>query len=490
MSQLSFSFSLDDNSSKFSLNSIIKLYLFRLIKGIKNYEKLKGYFNENEDEAFQLGFFKNINNIIELPPKRTFNNYLQTKISSEQKQQLNKIAEQIIFLATKNKIVLDLEVVKKTVREKKKTYERETKETIKLIKKLVYPQIDLKIKNNGKFTTKDLLDVLVHVAFTHDFANNGSKVCEDMYKEKQIPSGDLMMHHFSKFDSQEKLKKMFDRILDFIFDYCKRNYNILKFRKLDIAYDIHDVRYYGKPINYVCGGKFDRGTTNFFKFLTCSIVVAGKRFILDVIPIHPLDSIEKLLDTSLKRIKKKVKVNIAYLDRGFDKPKILNVLKQNKIHFITPKIKSLTVKAWFDKSEAIKSRVILNFQIGRGVEKALVNLVLVDDNHKIKRAFICNFDIAPCLAFRFYNWYSKRWGIETGYRNLEHDFKAKTTSTNYNIRLFYFLFSACLHNIWVLVNICIGLLIYGRIQNKPIITAKRFVVLLFIAKLEYFDSGG
>ena len=39
--------------------------------------------------------------------------------------------------------------------------------------------------------------------------------------------------------------------------------------------------------------------------------------------------------------------------------------------------------------------------------------------------------------------YSKRWGIETGYRNLDHDFKAKTTTRNYHIRLFYFLFSTC-----------------------------------------------
>ncbi|MBU3913687.1 MAG: hypothetical protein KKE50_06360 [Nanoarchaeota archaeon] len=63
-----------------------------------------------------------------------------------------------------------------------------------------------------------------------------------------------------------------------------------------------------------------------------------------------------------------------------------------------------------------------------------INLVLVDDRLGIKRAFVCNFDIAPCLAYHFYEIYSKMWGIETGYRN-------------YHIRLFYFLFSTCLYNL-------------------------------------------
>lgn len=486
LSQFNFSeFSDNKYNSKFPLFSIIKLYLFRLIKGIKNYEKLKEYLINNEEESFQLGFLKNENNELSLPKKRTYNHYLK-KID---KEKLNLLAEQIISIATEKKIILDLEIVKKTFREKKKSYDKEIKESIKLVKKLVYPQIDLKIKQNGKFTTKDLLDVLVHVALTHDFANNGSCTFKEM-NSKQAPSGDLMMYHFSKFKSVSHLKEMFDKILDIIFNYCKINYNILQFRKLNLAYDIHDICFYGKNMNYVVGGEHKNGTNNFFKFLTCSIVVAGKRFILDVVPIHPINSIDKLLDVSLARVKSKIKIDTVYLDREFDKPKIINVLKKHKVKFIMPKIRSPTVKSWFDKSEGIESRIIPNFQIGKGDNKAIINLVLVDDKLGIKKAFISNFDIAPCLAYRFYKLYSKRWGIETSYRNLEQDFKPKTTSTNYNIRLFYFLFSACLYNLWVLVNICIGLLIYGRIKEKPIVTAKLFAVLLYRVKLEYFDNGG
>jgi len=86
--------------------------------------------------------------------------------------------------------------------------------------------------------------------------------------------------------------------------------------------------------------------------------------------------------------------------------------------------------------------------------------------------------------------YGKRWGIETGYRNLDHDFKPKTTTRNYHIRLFYFLFSCCLYNLWVLVNIYVSLAVYGKIPEKPIITAKMFVILLYKVQAEYWDDDG
>jgi len=480
----------DVSYSKYPLSSILKLYVFRLIKGIRNYERLKDYLQENEEEAFQIGVYKDKNNKLDIPPKRTYNFYLQNKINKEDKEQLNLLAERILSLATKNNIILDIEIVKKIIKEKKKNHDREIKEAVKLIKKLVYPQIDLKIKENGKFTTKDLLDVLVHVALTHDFTNNGSFTFREMNLDRQTPSGDLMMYHFSKFDSVVKLREMFEKILDVIFGFAKRNYNILQKRKLDIAYDIHKICYYGKNMRYICGGKYERGTSNFIQFLTCSIVVSGKRFVLDVIPIHPINSIPNLIDESLARVKNKIRVDKVYMDRGFNSAKIINILKKHKLNFLMPMVRTPTVKRQFDVYEGTPSGIVKNFQIGRGKEKALTNLILVDDKLGIKRAFICNFDIAPQFAYKLYELYGKRWGIETGYRNMEHDFKPRTTTTNYNIRLFYFLFSVCLFNLWVLINICVSLAIYGRIKDKPIVSAKLFAILLYKVQVEFNDSGG
>ena len=71
--------------------------------------------------------------------------------------------------------------------------------------------------------------------------------------------------------------------------------------------------------------------------------------------------------------------------------------------------------------------------------------------------------------------YRKRWGIETSYRVKKLSYLPKTTSKNYLIRLFYFLFSVLFYNIWVLLCILVSLRIFGKITNKPIIEAKRLL---------------
>lgn len=470
---------------KFDINLIFRIYLFKRIKGINQYSKLQEYLSKNEIEALELGILRDKNNDLMIPSKRTFNNYL----AQYDRKELDGLVELILSEAVKNNILLDIEIVKETIIKKARLVKSEFEQATRLVKKLVYPKIEIPMHHNVKYSTKDLLDVLTHVAITHDFTNNGSTTFMDMYSGVKTPSSDAMLYHFSKFESIEHIMKMSDGVLDLILRFLKKEYKILQNRKVDIAFDIHDIGFYGKGVPYVCSGKEKNGTTNFFKFLTCSVLTAGKRFIIDIQPISPFNKLEDILDKSLSKIKSKIKIDKAFLDRGFDRAKIINVLKKHRVSFVMPKVRSLTVKAWFDKAEGSKAYIVEDFQIGKGENSAKANLVLVDDEEGVKRAFICNFPMAPPIAYRLYSMYSKRWGIETSYRNLDHDFKPRTTSKNYLIRLFYFVFSCFLYNLWVLVNICISHKRDGKVCEKPIITAKRFAIILYQVNLD-FDNGG
>lgn len=247
------------------------------------------------------------------------------------------------------------------------------------------------MRHNAKFTTKDLLDVLVHVALTHDFCNNGSTTFNELYPDKETPSGDTLMYHFGKLKSRSEIEQTFEDIFDVIFAFARRNYRILKRRELDIAIDKHSVCYYGdKTDNFVIGGKQDRGTNQFFKFISCSVVVAGKRFILGALPIHPFDSLEDLVDKLILKAKSKIRIRHVYLDRGFDRPAVLTVLKKKKVKYLMPKIRSPTVKAWLRKTEDCKARIVENFKVGNET----TTLVLVDDEEGIKRAFSTNIKIS------------------------------------------------------------------------------------------------
>src|SRR3989344_3333427 len=60
--------------NQFSLESFIKLYLYKRINGINTYPDLVKKLDEND--------FNNLN-IIELPKKRTFNEFFQKKLTKE-----------------------------------------------------------------------------------------------------------------------------------------------------------------------------------------------------------------------------------------------------------------------------------------------------------------------------------------------------------------------------------------------------------------------
>jgi IS4 transposase len=154
-----------------------------------------------------------------------------------------------------------------------------------------------------------------------------------------------------------------------------------------------------------------------------------------------------------------VKINRIYFDRGFFDSKAIETLKRHHIKFIIP------------CSENPRIKKIIRF-----------NVVIVKDEHGIKRAFATNIDFnenEPNLSERLFLLYSRRWSVETSYRMLKHSFWMKTTSKNYFIRLFYFLLSTFLYNTWLLSDILICFAVFGHMQETYIVTSKHFIAILF-----------
>lgn len=488
LSQLDLSTLYPNNNNK--AEQFFKLYIYRGIKGITTFLTLIKSLDEMQ--TLQLGFCKDENNQLQLPSKRVYNKFMQEHVTLELKSQLNSIVEKILSLATQNNVLLDIEIVKHTINKNKISIDKEFREAVKVAKKLFYPIVDLKIGKNATFTTKDILNILIYVGYTNHFANDGCAVFKDENPNIKVPNGDTLMYHFGKLSDMDDVLKISDKLLNVVLTFGKRNYCLLKRNKLRIAFDLHYISYYGDPNDsYVVESKYERGTTHFYCFLTCSTIVAGKRFILDVIPKSSFDSVENLLDEMIDRVKKKVRIDFACLDRGFNRVKVIQVLNKHKVKYIMPLIKWDNIKEWFDKIEGIPAKKIKNFEIG-SKEKVTTNLYFVSpekDEDKIqdKVVFISNLDIPEMLAFKLFSMYGKRWGIETSYRQLDNDLLPRTTSKNFVIRLFYFIFSVCLFNLWILVKIIVSLNVYGRIKDNLHITLKRFIVVLY--KI-YIDPGG
>ncbi len=411
---------------------------------------------------------------LKAPKRRSFNHWVNTRINQEIEDKINLIVNKLY----------DKFDIRETKKEDPFQFIRDKKliNLCRYVKKVVYPSLKLKINYNAKYSTIDLLDMLTHVAMTKDFTENGSKTFKIL--NSKSPSADTILYHLNKFEDIEEIEKIFYNVFEKIFEIAKKENKLLKRRKFDVAIDLTDQLYYGNKNDFmVVETKPQKGTTHCFRFATINIVVAGQRFTLLALPMHKFTTKEEVVEKLINYAKSKIGVNRVYLDRGFFSASLIKLLNSLKIKWLMPAIKRKNIKTYLDKYSGVFSKVIkYEMEHHDTGDQATFNLVIVDSREGKKCLFATNINIPEQLAAYLFRWYSNRWGVETSYR-VKGDFKARTTSKNYIIRLFYFMFSVCLYNLWILANIIIGL-IFGSIPEKPLITAKLFGTMLYSLKPE------
>lgn len=276
---------------------------------------------------------------------------------------------------------------------------------------------------------------------------------------------------------------MYTTLSEIIWEMARKA-NIFNIRKrFDVAIDYTEWFYYGnRKAKMIVSKKPERGTASCYKFATINIVESGKRFTLYAVPVSGIDNKESILTQLINYAKQRIKINRVYLDRGFFDSVSINTL--NKLHqkFLMPAVRIYAVKRVMALSPA--PSVIKGFTL-RNVR---LNLVIANDKNGEKRVFATNEDFDENdvgFADRLFMLYSKRWGIETSYRVQKHSYMPKTTSKNYIIRLFYFLFSVLLYNLWILADVFLWLSLVGVVMKTHIMTSQEFGKLLLI-----IDPGG
>ena len=92
--------------------------------------------------------------------------------------------------------------------------------------------------------------------------------------------------------------------------------------------------------------------------------------------------------------------------------------------------------------------------------------------------FATNLRVGPEEAESFCHRYSRRWQIENEYKSIKHDFLAKTSSKDYRVRLFYFVFAVLLYNIWRLTDFLLKTGVNSEMDYAPVLTAGRCVEIV------------
>ena len=467
---------------KYSYESLLKLILFQKLKDIKFHTKLTKHLKRNPSVKWNFGFSKT-------PDRRTIGYFINHILDDEAKELINYAVDKIEEVSEKFGIILDVKILNPEKPNKQtKTWNqyhlknKKTKEICHLVRKRFSPFIDLNLSYNTVYSKNQFIDLMIHLGQTRDFAENGNKTFRQL-QSCGCPDADTLLYHLKNYQDSKQVHKMFITLFEIVWNMT-RQANVFDIHKrYDVAIDFTEWYFYGdRSSPMVVGKEPDRGTTKCYKFATINIVESGKRFTLLALPVGPFDIKEQILSKLLSYAMQRIKIRRVYVDRGFFDSKAIKVFEQFQLKYLMPATQIPTVKKMLSIVSA--PSVITDFEM----KDITFNLVIVEDENGDKRAFATNEEYSENdvnLAERLFLLYGKRWGVETSYRVKKHSYLPKTTSKNYFVRLFYFMFSVLLYNLWILADILIWLSLFGKVGEDHLVTSKLFGTMLYT-----IDPGG
>ena len=313
------------------------------------------------------------------------------------------------------------------------------------------------VGQNSPFEIVDFLHILITAALTNDFVNNTT------IKLQPAPNGQTVFNRL--FDcTKEKVETAFNMVMESI---AKRINVMLRNRRAVVAFDTTYEPFYGsissnpfwiheyKPVN---------GCNGCFIFITCSIVVGKKKFILGVLPVpigwNQADYVEKLI----KLARRYVVIEACLFDRGFDSYELIARLKKLKVGYqiLWKKSKKketwLTKELWKLKPKQMKEFIKEDGYFHKNKTKYYVRTRFIiikqysykEDSEPYDWVFATNRKLKSQMWY--IRGYKFRWGIETTYR-VTDEVRLKTTTLDEVKRYFLFVFSSLLYNLWKFANL-------------------------------------
>ena len=302
------------------------------------------------------------------------------------------------------------------------------------------------------------------------------------------PHGDTHLRTIKQFAPGELIDG-FDAVADRLLSVIESEASFR--RPVTAAIDITTIPYYGdvEGMSMVSGTK-DR-EVRAFKFATLSIIGQNIPLVLGVEPVressewdqNPPNKIHRVVRRLVKRAQDHVPIETVLCDREFDSQQVYQTLSNLGVNYLIPKRINSTEREVIETMDDDEKEV--------AVETASVHVEA--GSHQMRfvyvpstkgegtAVFTTNLRVGPEEAETVCRRYSRRWQIENEYKSIKHDFLAKTSSKDYRVRLFYFVFAVLLYNIWGLTDLLLKTNADGPMDYTPVLTAGECVEIVVSA---------
>lgn len=345
---------------------------------------------------------------------------------------------------------------------------------------------------NAMYDLMDLHAALIELAISNGYAESGMKrlSLEAGCGGGRVPSGSWLRKMVEKVP-EGNMEAMLDAALSS--SVGKLREHGLFIMPVMAAIDKHGIPRYDPNLDrgfLVRGGRPGRGTDRHEVYITMQSVEEGRRAQLACIHAGALDDNEELITELVNSAGLDgVDVSLLLMDREFYSTAVVVRLNKLHQHFLMPCRMTPGIRAAMEEFRAGKRPTISNYimRSGRG-ETADIRLIIVRGNKGlIPLATNLSIDRVIWNVSRLPAEYSMRWGIETGYAEVE-GLRARTTSRNHSLRLLLFYYSMVLYNAWLLANLMMAEKFFRRLLG-PIIPMAVLKGALHVMIVNSFSRG-
>jgi len=291
------------------------------------------------------------------------------------------------------------------------------------------------------------------------------------------PHGDTHLRAVKQFEP-EVLIEGFDQATNRLLSVINSETSFR--RPVTAAIDITTVPYYGDVDGMPMVSGLDQ-ENRAFKFATLSIVGQNIPLVLAVEPVressswdeNPSNQIHRVVRRLVTQAKGHVPIETVLCDREFDAQGVYQTLSNLGVNYLIPKRINSTEQDIIETMEADGQAVAVesaSVHVETG-SHSMQFLYVPSTKGNGTTVFATNLQVGPDEAETFCRRYSHRWQIENEYKSIKGDFLAKTSSKDYRVRLFYFVFAVLLYNIWRLTDFLLKVAVDGEMDYAPVLTA-------------------
>jgi len=216
-----------------------------------------------------------------------------------------------------------------------------------------------------------------------------------------------------------------------------------------------------------------------YQWATVQLVGNAVPLILDARPVRKSDTRREVVEDLLDTAEDLVHVDKMLMDREFDSQHVLKSIANRGLTYVVPKRMQISEKA---QARRLLQRNVDQYTSERGLhlgdnewhETTLVYRRKENSDRTDYRQYAVFMTNAHPGGVHEYDY---RWEIESGYKSIKR-FMAATTSKNFVLRFFYFVFACLLYSIWRAVDLLVQIELTGEYERSPIITAGNTLTLL------------